>query len=293
MQATTTSVWSVILFPVTITSNGFYYLGSKSSNITAGKLSNTGFNLNGTILQGLMQQNTLTNPLALTINSGFSGLTPAVISSSMLTTIDTDADYSALFNITYTITGYGGGSCFNVYAYNFVTATWIPLGIGSTFNQVDININAIMINATIPYCADAYFSFTVSNSRGGYVTSTNFAVSNLYATYEPFLYQAFNITGLTNTVSSNANPLLFKTLKGHTGGVNCVYVFNAWIFTASDDYTIRQWLNTDYTLIKKFPVSGAGHTGAVNRVMYDGTYLWSSGLDSVLIKWDCFKYKQY
>ncbi|XP_071524108.1 WD repeat-containing protein 86-like [Panulirus ornatus] len=83
------------------------------------------------------------------------------------------------------------------------------------------------------------------------------------------------------TTQDSAGSECLGVLEGHTSFVSCVYVFDTYVFTGSNDNTIKKWdmttCNCDYTY--------EGHTSQVMRIICSGEYIISSSKDLTAKVW--------
>ena len=75
---------------------------------------------------------------------------------------------------------------------------------------------------------------------------------------------------------------LIKTYEGHTRYVRSVFVDNGYLFSGSNDETIKQWEISTGKLVKTYE----GHTGWVFSVFVDNGYLFSGSEDKTIKQWD-------
>ena len=115
-------------------------------------------------------------------------------------------------------------------------------------------------------------------------STTNTASGSMTTTYSTTTTStAFIPTSVTTASASSATiDKLVHTFVGHTDGVQSVFVSGNYLYSGSDDETIKQWDITTgsntYTFI--------GHTGSVNSVLVSGNSLYSGSTDDTIKQWD-------
>ncbi|KAG1679029.1 WD repeat-containing protein 86 [Nymphon striatum] len=84
---------------------------------------------------------------------------------------------------------------------------------------------------------------------------------------------------LWSTQACHEEPI--GVLTGHKGYISCVTIYDDFVISGSNDFTVKKWSVLTENCIKTY----TGHTGKINRVICDGNHIFTSSDDKTVKMW--------